>query len=231
MREEKKYNGLPDRVISQLAKSEEYKIEGDHEMALKISRKILNKDPGCIAAAEEVLDNLVSLQEFEEAEKVAKFVLSKEKESYIAHYALGFIFLTAGDNNSALPFLEKANILNDNNPEILRCLGWATFNTVNKLKGLVTLERALNLRPDDPLILCDLGVCLLHEHVFEKAIYLFEQALALDPDNNRAAECLDAAIELEDQFSQLPINTQTNGIQIPKELSVFDTNIKTEEIY
>ncbi len=220
MKNKKRYKGLSERIVSQLAKSEEYKIEGEHEKALQIARKILMKDPSCIPAAEEVLDNLVSLQEFEESEKIASFILAREKDSYIAHYALGFILLTSGDNAAALPYLQKANLLNDNNPEILRCLGWAIFNVESKLKGLVTLERALNLRPDDPLILCDLGVCLLHEHVFEKAIYLFEQALALEPENERAKDCLNAAIELEEQFEVINANPQNKG-ELPSKLGEF----------
>lgn len=218
MPEEKDYKGLSDRVILQLARAEDYKVEGDNEKALQILRKILQKNPACIPAAEEVVDNLISLQDFVEGEKVANFVLSKNKESYIAHYSLGFIALTNGNNEKAFPYLEKANILNPSNPEILRCLGWATFNTGNKLRGLVTLERALNLRNDDPLILCDLGVCLLHEHVFKKAIELFEQALALEPENFRAQECLQAAIELESTFTQVGAPANEKGISIPTNL-------------
>lgn len=194
---------LPERVIMQLVKAEEYKTRGEHEKALNIAKKILVKDPSCIPAAEEVLDNLVSLQDFDEALKVADFVLSHNHKSYIGNYAKGFIALTENENDEALPYLSKANKYNPNNPEILRCLGWSSFHCDMKLKGIVTLERALNLRPDDPLILCDLGVCLLHENVFEKSINLFQKALALDPENARAQECLNAAIELEEHMKLL----------------------------
>ncbi len=192
---------LSARIANTLEKSENEKVLGNHEKALFIARSILIQDPNCIEAQEEVIDNLLSLQDFAEAEKVANFVLSQYSESYIANYALGFIYLTDNLNDLALPYLQHANTLSPNNPEILRCLGWATFHVENKLKGLVTLERALNLRSDDPLILCDLGVCLLQEHIFTKAINLFEQALEIDNTNERAQDCLHAAQSLAKKLS------------------------------
>jgi len=184
-------------IANKLEKSENAKVLGNHEKALKIARSILIQDPSCIEAAEEVVDNLLSLQDFPEAEKVANFVLSNNENSYIANYALGFIYLTDNLNDLAIGYLQKANKLSPNNPEILRCLGWAIFHVDNKLKGLITLERALNLRSDDPLILCDLGVCLLQEQIFHKAINLFEQALEIENTNERAQDCLQAALSLQ----------------------------------
>ncbi len=193
----KKKKKLSPMIVNKLEKSENAKVMGDHEKALRIARSILVQDPYCIEAAEEVIDNLLSLQDFHDAEKVAIFVLSKDEKSYIANYALGFIYLTDNRNKLALGYLQKANELSPNNPEILRCLGWATFHGENKLKGLITLERALNLRSDDPLILCDLGVCLLQEQIFDKAIHLFRRVLEIDSTNERAQDCLQAAISLE----------------------------------
>ena len=193
----KKNKKLSSVIVNKLEKSESAKVMGNYEKALQIAQSILLQEPNCIEAAEEVVDNLLSLQDFVEAEKVANFVLLKDEKSYIANYALGFIYLTDNLNDLALGYLQTANELSPNNPEILRCLGWATFHVNNKLKGLVTLERALNLRSDDPLILCDLGVCLLQEQIFDKAINLFEQVLEIDSTNERAQDCLQAAISLE----------------------------------
>jgi tetratricopeptide (TPR) repeat protein len=188
-------------IANKLEKSENAKVMGNYEQALRIAKSVLIQDPSCLEAAEEVVDNLLSLQDFAEAEKVANFVLEKNDKSYIGNYALGFIYLTDNLNDLAIGYLKKANELSPNNPEILRCLGWATFHVENKLKGLVTLERALNLRSEDPLILCDLGVCLLQEQIFSKAINLFEQALEIDSTNERAQDCLQAAKSLEKKLS------------------------------
>ncbi len=188
------------KVMRELAKSEECKVKGKHQEALEIAQKILEKDPSCIAAAEEVADNLLSLNNHESAEKAARFVLILNPKSYIANYTLGFLSLTKGDDPVALPYLSVANNSEPNNPEILRCLGWSLFHTGSRTEGIATLERALNLRPDDSLILCDLGVCCLHLNYFEKTIRLFERALALDPKSTRAKECLEAAKNLKEKM-------------------------------
>lgn len=190
------------KVMRELAKSEELKIKGKHSEALEVAQKLLEKDPSCTAAAEEVADNLLSMNHHEAAEKAAKFVLSLDPKSYIGNYILGFLALTNGRNDIALPYLSEANLLASNNPEILRCLGWALFHTGSKVAGIATLERALNLRQDDPMILCDLGVCSLHLNHFEKTIRLFERALALDPKNARAKDCLEAARRIKEEVTQ-----------------------------
>ncbi|MEI7510713.1 MAG: tetratricopeptide repeat protein [Candidatus Peregrinibacteria bacterium] len=187
------------KVMRELAKSEEFKVRGKHEQALEVAQKILEKDPACVAAAEEIADNLLSMNNHKAAEKAARFVLSLDPKSYISNYTLGFLALTKGDDPQALPYLFAANEAAPNNPEILRCLGWSLFHTGARIEGIATLERALNLRPDDSMILCDLGVCCLHLNFFEKTIRLFERALALDPESARAKECLDAAKGLRDQ--------------------------------
>lgn len=200
-------NKYSKNVIRELSRSENLKREGKFEEALEIAQKVLEKDPGCLAAAEEVADNLLSLDRLEEAKKAADFVYSMDTKSYIANYVLGFLLLGENKNQEALKYLKEGNQYSPNNPEILRCLGWSLFHVGQHLPGILTLERALNLRNDDPLILCDLGVCYLHLNDFQKTTRLFERALALDPNNKRAQECLVAAMSLEQELK----NAQKNA--------------------
>lgn len=194
---------LSRHITEKLSESEEYKMQGDYIKALRIAQKILEKDPSCIEAAEEVADNLLSLKEFNKAKSVAEFVLTHNPNSHIGNYVIGFLLLTENKNKKALPYLVTANKMSPNNPELLRCLGWAKFHTSDEVGGISTLERALNLRPEDPLILCDLGVCLLEKQVFDKAIMLFEKALSLDPSNERVKGCLEAAIGFKNSILQI----------------------------
>lgn len=187
----------------ELARSEDYKINGDFEKALEIAQKVLQKDPGCVDAAEEVADNFLSLEMHEEALKAAQFAYTLDKKSYIANYVTGFLLLTDGQEDLALGYLQVANEVEPNNPEILRCLGWTLFHLEQPISGVATLERALNLRQDDALILCDLGVCLLQQGNFTKTTHLFEKALSLDPENERAKGCLEAAINMEVQVREM----------------------------
>lgn len=201
---------LPENIVRALAKSEEYKIRGENTKALQVAQKILVSDPACMQAAEEVADNLLSLGRDEEAAKAATFAFKLNNTSYIANYILGFVGL---DNDPKAPeYLRTANESCPNNPEILRCLGWALFHGGKEPEGIATLERALNLRHDDPLVLCDLGVCLLHQNTYEKAVKLFEKALELEPNNYRAQECYQAAKDIKDEmdaeFQKLPPEIQ-----------------------
>jgi len=93
--------------------------------------------------------------------------------------------------------LRRANTLQSNNPEILRCLGWALFMDGQYAQGIVTLERALNLDPDSVLILCDLGMEYLQMKNLPKARALFTRALEIEPKNHRAQECLRAVEQCE----------------------------------
>lgn len=202
-------------IIRELAKSEDFKINGEHQKALEIAQKVLESDPSCVQAAEEVADNLLTLGREKEAKKAATFAYKLENKSYIANYILGFLELSNGEK--AIKHLEQANKSFGNNPEILRCLGWALFHSNKHFEGIATLERALNLRPNDALILCDLGVCLLHQNIFLKAVKLFEKALSLDPKNERAKECLYAANKLKNEIETEIKNLPKNIQNIPQE--------------
>ncbi|MCF7844322.1 MAG: tetratricopeptide repeat protein [Kiritimatiellales bacterium] len=184
-------------VLERLEKAEQLKIMGEHKEALTILEELLIEDPQNISALEEVADNELSLEHFGRASKAAKQAITLDKDSYTGYYILGFLHSRKEEWNEALKNLQKANTLKPNNPEILRCLGWALFNGGQRTQGIVTLERALNLDSENPLTLCDLGVTHLQVHNFVKAKALFLRALDLDPTNNRAKECVEAVERLE----------------------------------
>jgi Flp pilus assembly protein TadD len=186
-----------DNVLEQLEKAEQLKLVGKHEDALVILEKLLIEDPENVSALEEVADNELSMEKFDRSEAAAKRAITLDSESYTAHYILGFLRSHEEKWSDALKHLKKANKLKPNNPEILRCLGWALFSDSQRAQGVVTLERALNLDNDNPLTLCDLGVSYLQVKNFSKAKALFIRALDLDPENIRAKECVDAVTRLE----------------------------------
>jgi tetratricopeptide (TPR) repeat protein len=103
----------------------------------------------------------------------------------------------------ALEFLKRANVLRANNPEILRCLGWSSFNAGKRAQGIVILERALNLDPDNSLTLCDLGICHLQTKNFDKSVDLLKKAMDIDPQNKRIQECYRAAKTFSDRYTSI----------------------------
>ena len=181
----------PDESTAQLLeKAEQLKFEARHAEAISILERILALDPENIAALEEVADNELSLGNFDRAETAAERVMAISKDSYTAYYIRGFIASHRKEWKRSIDDLKIANKLEQNNPEILRCLGWSLFNAGQTVQGTVTLERALNLEEQNPLILCDLGVVYLELKDFSKSKALLQRALDIDPKNVRAEECL-----------------------------------------
>lgn len=196
----------PSRIAEALNTIEELKLSGEHKESIQEAERLLFEDPDCVEALEEIADNYVSLDNYERAEKACHRALKLNDKSYTAKYILGFIHSQKQDWPSAVTYLKSSNSLQSNNPEILRCLGWALFNHKKRTQGVVILERALNLDPDNSLTLCDLGICYMQMKNFDKAIELLKRASRLDPENKRIRECLTAATSFRDRFMGLKRN-------------------------
>lgn len=194
--------GLSQRTIQALARSEECKMNGKHEEALKIAESILMEDPSCVEAAEEVSDNLLSLERIKEASRAAQYALFLSPKSYIANFVLGFVASQEEAWGKSIAFFQMSNAGQPNNPEILRCLGWSLFHSGKRNEGIATLRRALFLRNDDPAILCDLAACYLQMNLFEKAITLLEKAISINKGDDRVQELVDLAKKLRTAFSE-----------------------------
>ena len=180
-----------------LARAEQLKFEGQYAESIELLEGLLVQDPDNIIALEELADNELSLGRFDRAGRAAQGVLTLHAQSYTAHYILGFIASHLEKWEESIAELKIANKIEQNNPEILRCLGWSLFSAGNTLEGIVTLERALNLEENNPLILCDLGVACLKNKEFAKAKALLLRAFELDPENVRVKECLEMVKRLE----------------------------------
>lgn len=183
----------PPHIQDALESIESLKLNGKHEESIREAQKLLCEDPDCVGALEELADNYVSLDRFQNAEKAARRALLLDKESYTAYYILGFLASHDQKWDASAEFLKKANNLCPNNPEILRCLGWSSFNAGKRAQGIVTLERALNLDSNNSLTLCDLGICYMQTKNFAKSTELLKKAMEIDPGNKRIQECYHAA--------------------------------------
>lgn len=187
--------------------ADQLKLKGRHDDAIRLCERILMSDLDCIEAYEEIGDNFLSLKEFEKAEKALLRAVQLDPHSANANYLLGFTYSALGDWEGSIEYLESADQVQANHPEILRCLGWSYFHYGQKKKGIIVLERALNLAWDDCLILCDLGVCYLNEKNFERAIALFQKVLAIEPENEKARECLKACKFFQREYERMKKKT------------------------
>lgn len=189
-------------VLLRLEKAEQLKLDGKHVEALVILEELLFEDPENVAALEEVADNELSLNRYDRAEVAAKQAIALDANSYTGYYIIGFLRSRTEQWAEAIVHLRRANALKSNNPEILRCLGWALFSEGERAQGVVTLERSLNLDAENTLTLCDLGIAYLQLRNFTKSKTLFLRALDLDPQNLRARECIQALERLRSMLSK-----------------------------
>lgn len=190
------------QVLDFLDQAEEAKAKQDFENAIRFSEKAYARDLDCIEALEEIADNYISLEEYGKAQKAVTHALTLNKESANANFLMGFIHIKYSQYEEAITFLNKADSMISNHPEILRNLGWAYYNSKQHARGMLLLERALNIAPDDTYIMCDLGICYINEKNFEKAISLFEQALIVDPENEKFVECIKTAEYFKREFDK-----------------------------
>lgn len=181
---------LSQDTLERLEHAEHLKFEGRHTEAIEILEDLLMEDPECSAVLEEIADNELSLNHEDRAERAAEQAVALDDASYTGFYILGFLRSKGERWEEAVHHLQRANTLRPNNPEILRCLGWALFCGGQRSQGIVTLERSLNLDTGSALTLCDLGVAYLQMHDFAKSASLFRRVLEIEPENRRAHECL-----------------------------------------
>ena len=187
-------------TLRRLEEAEQLKLTGKHAAALEMLEELLVEDPANISALEEVADNELHLDHLHRAEIAAKQAVELDQKSYTGHYILGFTYSKQGKWEPALVHLQRANLLQPNDPEILRCLGWALLQNRQRTQGIVTLERALNLDVENPLTLCDLGIAYLQAKNVPKAKSLFLRTLDIDPANPRAIQCVQAIEKIEQTF-------------------------------
>ena len=186
-----------------IAEADKKKQEGQHENAIQICEKILHYDLECTEAYEEIGDNYLSMREYKKAKKALDVAIKLNPQSANANYLLGFVHSCIGKWKSSVQYLEMADQLYPNHPEILRCLGWSMFHNGERKRGIAVLERALQLSSKDPLILTDLGVIYLNEKRFDRSANLFKRVLEIEPDNQKAAECLNAVKFFQREYKKL----------------------------
>ena len=194
---------MDDNMQLLIAEADKKKQEGCHEEAIQICEKILHYDLDCTEAFEEIGDNYLSMREYKKAKKALDMAIKLNPNSANANYLIGFVHSCIGKWGSSVDFLETADQLYPNHPEILRCLGWSMFHNGERKRGVVVLERALQLSPKDPLILTDLGVIYLNEKRFDRSASLFKRVLEIEPDNQKAAECLNAVKFFQREYKKL----------------------------
>lgn len=199
---------LQNRSLLLIEEAENKKQMGFHHEAIQICEAILTHDLDCQEAYEEIGDNYLSLREYGKSKKALEHVLRLNPYNANANYLLGFVYSCMGKWKTSIDYLERADEIYSNHPEILRCLGWSMYHDGQRKRGIIILDRAAHLKPEDSLILSDLGVIYMNEKEFDKAGQLFKKVLTLEPENQKAKECLNAVRFFEREYDKLKKSSQ-----------------------
>ncbi len=144
-----------------IAEIEKLKINNRYEEAIfELEDAIINYENN-YKLYEELADIYLYLWNLKKAEKAVDYSLSLFKKSATWNYLKWFLLLAKNKFSQAVIYLEKSNSLAQNNPEVLRNLGWAHYMQWNNVQWLWILKRALNLAPEDILIQEDLAMALI----------------------------------------------------------------------
>lgn len=109
--------------------------------------------------------------------------LSRSPDSWVAHLNLGVALSDVGQNEEALPHLQRALELKPEHPETLNSLG----NVLNQLgrstEALAQLERALQLQPKFADAHNARGAALMSLGRGAEGLSAFQEAVRLDPNH------------------------------------------------
>lgn len=98
-----------------------------------------------------------------------------------AYHQLGIIYGESGELEEAKKFLEKAQSLLPDNPEVLNNMANLHFLLKNYAAAQQAYEKAAVLDPADPYVLVNLSLCYLKLDNKEKATETFKKATKIDP--------------------------------------------------
>ncbi len=98
-----------------------------------------------------------------------------------AYHQLGIIYGESGELEEAKKFLEKAQVLLPDNPEVMNNVGNLYYMLGNYQSALQSYEKAAALDPADPYILVNLSLCYMKLDNKEKATETFKKATKIDP--------------------------------------------------
>lgn len=155
--------------------------EGDFEMAEKLFREILSKDPSDKAARLSLSFSLLKLGNLQDAYDHATRVLTIDPLSSRAHALIGASILAGGDFRMAIDEFHTA--LDLKGTEALAIAGLAMVNFYeNRLEeSLSGLRRAAFLDPNEPDFVYNLAIAAARGEHYKEAADAYERFLQIAP--------------------------------------------------
>lgn len=187
------FKDIPKIYLSTFKLIETLKIQKKHQQILEICDQYLGKlipNNVTIIFLCWKADVLLVQHELEKAKSVLNYAYSIDNNNVVVNYLLGCYYSLKCDWDQSLKYLKKIKNSQKYNVELLRQLGWVTYQKAHDLqdeklkkKGINLLIKALNINSNDVNTLEDLGVAHMQEKQFTKSINYFKRAIQIDPNN------------------------------------------------
>lgn len=189
---------------------EQLKEQGRLEEALIVANRLLVKDPKDKEALFQVADIEYRRGEIGRAEKPIDFLLEWATEDAMGYYIKGILEMEKTNRKKARDFFKRSlQLMNEENPEILRCYGLCEYWLGNREDGMDYLQRAYEANTLDAEIILNLiEIAILEEQraVAKKYIASYQSNKASIQFFDRPASYYDKKIALFSEYieSYLP---------------------------
>lgn len=176
---------------------------GDVRQGLSYYEKLLHlarNDKVAIADADaRIGEILLAMGEVQQA-KVHLLEATKIRPTH-AHYLflLSCLYAMTADWKRARDFARKAQILEPENSEYLRALGWAVLCSGELDAGEKMLRQAVSLDPTNIAAVGDVSAALIEQRRFDEAIEILSRAVNEHTTETRLADMLAVARKFKDQ--------------------------------
>lgn len=158
-----------------LDKIEQYKQTGEYDKALRLVNGVLAQNPKHKEALYQVADIQYRKGEISKAEKPINFLLHDYERDPMWYYIKGVLEMEKTHRASAKKYLKQAlNLMDHDNPEILRCYGLCEYWSGNRETGIQYVEKAFEENKTDAEIILN----LVEMYVLEKRMFQAKKYIA-----------------------------------------------------
>lgn len=149
---------------------EQLKNEWKLEEALAKANELLAMNPSNKAVLYQIADIQYRNGEIDRAEKPVDFLLWSDEKDPMGLYIKGVLAMEKTDRKTAKKiFKQILRDLEQENPEILRCLGLSEYRSGNREMGIKHLEKALEVNQWDAEVIINLIEVMIMQEEFEEA--------------------------------------------------------------
>lgn len=149
---------------------EELKEEGLLDEALDLANNLLAKNPKNKDALYQVADIMYRKGEILKAEKPINFLLDQENDDAMSWYIKWVLEMEKTNRQEAKKYMKKAiGLLDDDNPEMIRCLAICEFWSWNREWGMRSLKQAFDMSKFDAEIILNLIELYILQHQWSYA--------------------------------------------------------------